>query len=646
MSTREQFGGYLLLKKLAEDPLGETFRGGKLTPQGLERVVLLRIFNGPGLDGERLWQRSAGRAPLQQALKNPNLGDGVDLGQVRGNPYVAYDYVSGKNLATVLEQAERKRSPLPLDHALLLAERMALGLSVASESRLGPERVLHGFLVPHLLMISNEGEARLLGFEVAPGLREVATSAGARDQFGRYLAPEALGGAAADRSDDVYSLGAILYELLTGKRLPPPAASGYGPIVDQATLSSDGAPLPAEIAALLKRSLAPREQRMGDVATWHKALAKLMIEGHYNPTTFNLAFFMHNLFRDEIDREAQEIAAEKRIQIAPGAAARGTAAPAAAAAPRFGLSEPAVAPEPMITAQAASAGTRKGLWIGIAAAVALLAGIGAAFVLRRGGEEVGAAAAPTTAATGAPAAAAAPEVPAPAGPSPEELQTQIDTMIAERLAASQETLKKSYDEQLRTLQKQLDDARRTTAERQAANRPAPAAEPPSPAAAEPEPPPREALAEPAPVPPPAAAAADQAPAPAVAAPPPATPPQAPAESPETAAALPAAEAAPQVRAGELVQPGPGVVRPTLLRRPAPRYPEIARRTKREATVAVSVLVDENGRVQDARLKSAKSGYGFDEAAIEAARRSTFKPATKNGVPVKMWYDLNINFKPQ
>ncbi|HZI63918.1 MAG TPA: protein kinase, partial [Thermoanaerobaculia bacterium] len=535
MSTREQFGGYLLLKKLAEDPLGETFRGGKVTPQGLERVVLLRIFNGPGLDGERLWQRSAGRAPLQQALKNPNLGDGVDLGQVRGNPYVAYDYVSGKSLATVLEQAERKRSPLPLDHALLIAERLALGLSVASESRLGPERVLHGFLVPHLLMISNEGEARLLGFEVAPGLREVATSAGARDQFGRYLAPEALGGAAADRSDDVYSLGAILYELLTGKRLPPPAASGYGPIVDQATLASDGAPLPAEIAALLKRSLAPREQRIGDVSTWHKALAKLMIEGHYNPTTFNLAFFMHNLFRDDIDREAQEIAAEKRIQVAPGAAARAAAAPAAAAAPRFGLSESAAAPEPAITAQAASAGTRKGLWIGIAAAVALLAGIGAAFLLRRGGEEAGAAAAPA-AATGPPAAAAAPEVPAPAGPSPGELQAQIDTMIAERLAASQENLKKSYDEQLRTLQKQLDDARRTTAERQAASRQAPAAEPPRPAAAEPEAPPREAPPEPDPVP----APADEAPAPA-AAPPPAAPPQAPAESPpEPAAAVPAA----------------------------------------------------------------------------------------------------------
>ncbi len=646
MSTREQFGGYLLLKKLVEDPLGETFRAGKLAQQGLERVVLLRIFNGPGLDGERLWQRSAGRAALQQALKNPNLGDAVEMGQVRGNPFVAYDYVSGKNLAALLEQAERKRSPLPLDHALLLAERLALGLSVAAESRLGEERVLHGFLVPHLVMISSEGEARLLGFEVAPGLREVATSAGARDQFGRYLAPEALGGAPAHRSDDVYSLGAVLYHMLTGKGLPPPAPSGYGPIVDQATLAGDGSPLPAEIAALLKRSLAPREQRVSDAATWHKALAKLMIEGHYNPTTFNLAFFMHSLFREEIDREAQEIAAEKRIQVAPGAAARAAAAPAAAA-PRFGVGgEPA--PEPVITAQAASVRSNKSLWVGVAVGVALLAGVGAALMLRgRGDEATSAAAAPPAADAAVPPAGAAPtQATAPAGPSPEELQTQIDRMIAERLAASQENLKKTYDDQLRTLQKQLEDARRTSAERQAA-RPAPPPEAPPAAPAEPEPAPIESAAEPAPteaagtpvtqgVPPPATAASPAGPAP-----------EPPAESEAPPPAAPTAPAATAgVRVGDLVQPGPGVVRPTLVRRPAPRYPEIARRTRREATVAVTVLVDENGRVQDARVKGAKSGYGFDEAAVDAARRATFTPAMKNGVRVKMWYDLNINFKPQ
>src|SRR5688500_5140294 len=104
MSTREQFGGYLLLKKLGEDPLGETFRAGKIGRQGLERVVLLRVFNGPGIDGPRLWQRVSQRAAIHQVLKSPNLGDGVDMGEVRGTPYVAYDYVSGKNLATLFEQ--------------------------------------------------------------------------------------------------------------------------------------------------------------------------------------------------------------------------------------------------------------------------------------------------------------------------------------------------------------------------------------------------------------------------------------------------------------------------------------------------------------------------------------------------------------
>ena len=81
MNTRDQFGNYLLLKKLTEDVLGETFRAGRLGKQGVERVALLRVFNGQGLDGEKLAQRIQQRAPLQAALKSPNLAQGIDLGE-------------------------------------------------------------------------------------------------------------------------------------------------------------------------------------------------------------------------------------------------------------------------------------------------------------------------------------------------------------------------------------------------------------------------------------------------------------------------------------------------------------------------------------------------------------------------------------
>jgi protein TonB len=65
--------------------------------------------------------------------------------------------------------------------------------------------------------------------------------------------------------------------------------------------------------------------------------------------------------------------------------------------------------------------------------------------------------------------------------------------------------------------------------------------------------------------------------------------------------------------------------------------------RKEATVIVRVLVDERGRVTDAQLKGSPAGFGFDQAALQAARGARFSPATENGSPVKMWVDLPIKF---
>src|SRR5436305_8479243 len=111
MNIPEEFGKYLLLKKLTEDPLGETFRAGRVGQEGMEQVVLLRVLNGKGLDGEKLWGRVSGRAGLQEILKSPNIGNGVDLGRVRSFPYTAYDYSSAKSLASVLAQSTRHQPP-------------------------------------------------------------------------------------------------------------------------------------------------------------------------------------------------------------------------------------------------------------------------------------------------------------------------------------------------------------------------------------------------------------------------------------------------------------------------------------------------------------------------------------------------------
>jgi TonB family protein len=643
MNIPEEFGKYLLLKKLTEDPLGETFRAGRVGKEGMEQVVLLRVFNGKGVDGEKLWQKTSGRASIQQALKSPNIGSGVDLGRVRSFPYAAYDYISGKNLAALMAQANKQLSPIPADHALLIAERIALALAAAYETRVQDERIVHGFLVPHLVMVSNEGETRLLGFEAGAGLRSLA-AAGWQDAAVRpYLSPETFEGAASSRADDVFSLGAILFELLTGERLPAGNPESWANAIDTASLPNEGTPLPAAIAGLLKKSLVGRDQRIADAVTWHKTLSKLMIDGHYSATTFNLAFFMHNLFRDEIERENQEIQAEKKLELPkpkPAPAPVVAAAPAAAD-PR----ESTMVRDSTLSttrSQAAAPKSKTGLWIGLAAAVLVAAGVGGYFMMSGG--KTADAAAQTTPAPVMPAAQPA-SMPGgvqpaavPAGPTPEQLQAQIQAMIAAQSKEVENKIKGQYDDQIKKLQQQLEDSRKAAAEQERVaqmparqpDKPAPALEPPSPASTETKPAPKQ----------------DPPVAPAVSAPQPTPEPQKVAEQPVQQAPAPVQQApVRKAQYGDLVSAGPGVTAPRLTSRLEPRYPAAAQRLNKAAQIDIRVLVDENGRVVDAQRAGAKAGFGFDEAALEAARRATFSPATKDGVRVKMWYPLRVAFQP-
>ena len=652
MNTRDQFGAYLLLKKLAEDALGETFRAGRVGRQTLERVVLLRVLNGAGFDAERIARALQQRAELAKALKSPNMGQAIDVGQVRGVPYIAYDYSGGRSLTQLLEQAARRSSPLPLDHALLVAERVALALAVAQETRLGDERVQHGFVTPSFVYVSNEGELKVLGFEASTGLRESATNPIVKQAVGRYLSPEAVAGQPASRADDVYGVGALLFEMATGQVVPPMPPGGFGPVLEQARVAADGSALPAELVALLQRTLCPREQRVGDIVTWHKALAKWMGDSGQSATTFNLAFFLHHLFREEIERETREVETEKTqaVAIAASATARAAEPVAAAAAASAVRSSGAVREDTSVLREEYGIQKKKGSGATLAAAaVGAIAVLGVAgYFLFGRGEPAPATATPAPeASSGAPVpqepAAAQPAI--PAGPSPEEIQAQISQMVSQQQKQFEAGLQAKYEEQLRTLERQLQDAERARAAAAAAPPPLALSPAPAPALSAPAPA-MEVASEPAPVKAPVpepAATAQPTPRPAAADPAPTTAaprPAAPAPAPAPAPARPAGAA----KSGELVTMGPGVTPPRIVRQAALAYPPMARRIRKEASVSVRVLVDENGDVVQTQIPAGKVGYGFDDAAESYARGSKWDPARKDGVKVKFWTEIKVEFK--
>jgi len=103
---------------------------------------------------------------------------------------------------------------------------------------------------------------------------------------------------------------------------------------------------------------------------------------------------------------------------------------------------------------------------------------------------------------------------------------------------------------------------------------------------------------------------------------------------------------PEVSRGELVGPGNDVVEPTLIAAPKVLYPPLARQQRVTGKVIVLVLVDEDGRVAEARLQQGiPSRTGVNEAVLEGVRGARFRPATKSGIPVKMSRTLVIDVKP-
>jgi len=649
MSDIERFGNYLLLKRLEENGLGESFRAARVGAQGLEQVVLLQVFNAEGIGRDTLTHMAASRSELRSLLGGPGTGREVDMGAVAGTPYVAYDYTSGRSLATVLKETRVQQFPLPTDHALLVAERIAQGLAAAEEMRFDDQRVMHGFVVPPLIHLSTEGDVRVLGFEMAPGLRQFATSGPLRSAFGAYLAPEALRGEPIDISENAWSLGAILFELLTGA--PP---SQDEPIEDQlakAHLSADRTPLPKDMADLLRRSLQPQGERIGDASTWHGEITRIMEDGEYSPTTFNLAFFMHSLLRDEIEKESEEREAEESLALSAAAptapaptppAAEATAA--AAPAPPPGPPESLERTETKEWMKPSSGGSTKGLWLGVAAAVVVLALAGGGYYYylsgRSGGQTEGvqqtAAAQPGPSANAANGANPSQGQQAqeasgqsePEGLSPEELEAKMKQLVDERYKVVEDNLQSQYDTKLKDLQKELDTAKQRAADREAAlaaekQKQAEEAEKAAKEQAAKEAAAKKAAEE---------AAREQAAK------------EAAAKKAAEEAAKKAAPPPPTTKRGDLVELSDAKVTPPVrTSTPALIYPPMARRLGREATVKVRVLVDENGLPAKIELAGPKVGLGFDDSATELVRGMRWKPAMKDDVPVKVWIEVSVDF---
>src|SRR5215470_8471593 len=217
----QDFGAYRLVSALSRGGMGEVWRALKLGPSGSDwsRQVALKIIL-PGLsDSARFTDMFVTEARLAAGLVHANIVSVSDFGRESGIFWLELELVDGEDLARLLDRAPGG-FPLPL--ALFVTIEAMKGLAYAHNHRLPdgrPQIVIHRDIKPGNVLVAGEGHVKLTDFGIAKAVTGSNPSATELKGTVGYIAPELLEGQAPTTRSDLFAMGLVFWELLTGRKL-------------------------------------------------------------------------------------------------------------------------------------------------------------------------------------------------------------------------------------------------------------------------------------------------------------------------------------------------------------------------------------------------------------------------------------------
>ena len=353
------------MRKLATGGMGAVYLARQKGPVGFQKLLVVKRLLPHLSEDDEFLQMFLDEARIAALLNHPNIAQIYEMGDVDGQYYIAMEYVHGEPLGSLLPRASAHPGGFPLGLKCRIAAEAAAGLDAAHNARSPSGRklsLIHRDVSPQNVLVAFNGGVKLIDFGVAKAQGKLSqTVVGTIKGKHAYMSPEQARGEPLDARSDVFGLGTVFYELLTGGRLfkrESEMATLKAVVGFKIVPPSEAVPgIPKALDAIVFKALArKRDDRFSTAGELQLALEEFLQQEKLHGTSAHLAAFMRDVYAEELEEErfAAEptmIFFDPRLMARPGHPA--PKAPATASQARV----PAKAPEPSAVSQSSTKAT-------------------------------------------------------------------------------------------------------------------------------------------------------------------------------------------------------------------------------------------------------------------------------------------------
>ena len=317
------FGKYYLLELINVGGMAEVFKAKMFGVEGFEKIVAIkRILPEVAEDAEFI-KMFVDEAKIAVKLQHPNVVQIFELGKIDGSYFIAMELINGKDIKTIRKRLKRVDILMPVEQSAYIISQVCDGLDYAhrkTDEKMNPLNIVHRDISPQNMIVSYEGTVKLIDFGIAKAKsKSTKTQVGMLKGKFSYMSPEQVSGQPIDRRSDIFSLGVVFFEMLTGKRL----FLGKNDVetlekIRKAEVlppSVFNSAVPPELDRIVLKALAKdREDRYQWASEFSEDLKKFSYSSGKSFSRQDMMNFMSEFFADELEEETAKLEEYQKIK--------------------------------------------------------------------------------------------------------------------------------------------------------------------------------------------------------------------------------------------------------------------------------------------------------------------------------------------